>query len=111
MKYYPTLLFCHGIPNRCYKVNGKYMTWCARCVGASIGHVLSAAMYFFYFLPSLFYPLIGLVIIFMDWFLQNRLLCYHSNHMRLITGLIGGFSVGIFSWKLFDILIQVLWRL
>lgn len=104
MKYYS--LACHGIPERCFKINGKHMPLCARCVGASIGHILSAAIYFFYFLPPLHYPLIGFVIIFIDWLMQNRFLCYHSNYMRLTTGIIGGVSVGILSWKIVDTLVR-----
>ena len=93
---------CHGIPDRCFKIKGKHLPFCARCLGASIGHILCAVMFFFYSLPALYFSLIGLIIMFADWTLQNKLNLYHSNIMRLITGIIGGYSVGLIIWTLIE---------
>jgi uncharacterized membrane protein len=91
-------LGCHGITERCFKIKGKHLPFCARCLGASIGHI-TAAMNFFVapMLPSLFSP-IGLAVMFIDWLLQNKYKVYHSNTSRLVTGIVGGYSVGIVIW-------------
>ncbi|PZR26432.1 MAG: hypothetical protein DI535_14270 [Citrobacter freundii] len=85
---------CHGIPERCFKIKGKAMPFCARCLGASAGHVtgLTAGI----FLPAVpFYCLFAaLLIMLADWNMQNKLHRYHSNISRLITGVGGGFAVG-----------------
>lgn len=97
---------CHGIPERCFVINKKHMPFCARCLGASIGHISSALFYFFYFLPSLYFAVIGLILMFADWYLQNTIKKYHSNLMRLVTGIVGGFSMGIIIWKIIDLIIK-----
>jgi uncharacterized membrane protein len=89
---------CHGIPERCFKIKGRPMAFCARCLGVSIGHILAIINFiFFRLIPPLFIPF-GLVIIYSDWLIQNKFKLYHSNISRLITGTIGGYSVGLIIW-------------
>ena len=106
MKFNEYTLGCHGIPERCFKINEKHMPFCARCLGACIGHISSTLCYFFYFLPSIYFSLLGLIIMFGDWYFQNSLEKYHSNIMRLVTGIIGGFSMGIIIWGIIDFIIK-----
>jgi uncharacterized membrane protein len=99
MKLSEYTLGCHGIPERCFSINKKHMPFCARCLGASIGHISSAICFFWYYLPSFYIAVLGLGVMFADWYLQNTLKKYHSNLMRLATGIIGGFSMGIILWS------------
>jgi uncharacterized membrane protein len=108
MKLDDFTLGCHGIPDRCYKINDKHMPFCARCLGASIGHIFCAVCYFFYFLPSFYFSIIGLALMLADWYFQNSLHKYHSNFMRLLTGTIGGFSMGIIIWKTVDFILKMI---
>lgn len=74
------------------------MPFCSRCLGASIGHIIAAICYFLFYLPPFSIAFVGLFIMLVDWYLQNEKKLYHSNFTRLITGSIGGFSVGLFIW-------------
>ena len=106
MKFSDYTFGCHGIPERCFKLKGKHLPFCARCLGASIGHIFCALMYFLYCLPTLFFSPIGLLVMFTDWTFQNKLKLYHSNFLRFITGLIGGFSVGLIIWTIIELSIK-----
>jgi len=102
MKLNDIHLGCHGIPERCFKIKGKHMAFCSRCLGASIGHLGAAASFFIGgMLPIYFFP-IGLGIMLGDWYLQNKYKLYHSNVSRLGTGIIGGYSVGLVIWWLIE---------
>jgi uncharacterized membrane protein len=89
---------CHGIPERCFKIGGRHMLFCARCLGVSIGHIGAAISFFLATLPPAYFAVIGLIIMFGDWCLQNTFKIYHNNFSRLITGIIGGYAVGILIW-------------
>jgi uncharacterized membrane protein len=76
------------------------MPFCARCLGTAIGHVISLVHFVFFALFPFWYALIGLAVMLLDWYLQNQLKWYHSNLSRLITGTIGGYSVGLIIWTI-----------
>jgi len=99
---------CHGIEDRCYKFKGKAMPFCARCLGASIGHLAAAVNYFTLAMLPIWTAPIGLLILLTDWYLQNQKHSYHSNLSRLITGIIGGYSVGLIIWFIIDKLIGLI---
>ncbi len=84
------------------------MPFCARCLGASIGHLSCAVCYFIFTLPVFYFALLGLAILYADWYSQNTLKLYHSNLMRLVTGIAGGFGMGIIIWKVVDLIIKFL---
>ncbi|HEX2846662.1 MAG: DUF2085 domain-containing protein [Chitinophagaceae bacterium] len=86
-------LGCHGIPARCFKVRGKAMPFCARCLGASIGHLAGIPASIFLKSVGWHWLLAGLMIMLADWLLQNKYKIYHSNLSRLATGITGGFAV------------------
>ena len=91
---------CHGIEERCYKHQGKAMAFCSRCLGASIGHVFVAVNFFLFPLPVFWIAFIGMAVMYGDWHLQNKTKLYHSNNSRLISGILGGYSVGLLGWVL-----------
>ena len=84
------------------------MPFCARCLGASIGHLSCAVCYFIFTLPAFYFSLLGLAALYADWYSQNTLKLYHSNLMRLVTGIAGGFGMGIIIWKVVDLIIKFL---
>ncbi len=99
---------CHGIPERCFHIKGSPMPFCARCLGASIGHILVSIYCFLVDIPSFIIFPIGCGILLADWISQNHLQLYFSNYARLITGIIGGWAVGILIWKIVFELYQIL---
>lgn len=101
---------CHGIPERCFHIRGRRMPVCARCVGASIGHITCAICYWGFTLPAFYLAFPGLAIMFADWYSQNKLKLYHSNLMRLMTGMAGGYAVGLIIWKTVDLIIKFIIR-
>jgi len=95
---------CHGIHERCFLFKGKPMPFCARCLGVSIGHISVSVNFFLFQLPPIWISIFGLALMFGDWFCQNKLNLYHSNYARLITGILGGYSVGLILWKMIQYL-------
>jgi len=91
---------CHGIPERCFHFKGSPMPFCARCLGASIGHVIVSIYSILVDIPSFLIFPIGCGILLADWIAQNYFRLYFSNYSRLITGIIGGIAVGIPLWHL-----------
>ena len=94
---------CHRIPERCFKINGKSMPFCARCFGCSIGHILSIVLFLTGNLPALSIALIGMTVMFVDWLIQSYFKLYQNNYSRFITGIIGGAGVGVFIWTFITI--------
>lgn len=82
------------------------MPFCARCLGAIIGHLSCAGCYLFFILPPLYFSLAGLTIMLADWLSQNKWKLYHSNLTRLITGIAGGFGMGMIIWTIVDHIIK-----
>ena len=64
---------CHGIPERCLTIKGKKMKICARCFGTNIGHILAFLLFIVGHLPSWYYSVGCVVIMFIDWSLQTFL--------------------------------------
>jgi len=93
-------LGCHGIPDRCFKISNEPMPFCARCLGAAIGHVLSITLLFFGALPSSLICIFFLLIMLTDWTLQYLEILMSTNTRRLITGILGGLGVGGIIWHI-----------
>lgn len=89
---------CHGIPERCLIIKGKRMKICARCLGANLGHIISFALFIFWLLPSWYWGIIGLSILLFDWALQTYFNIMSNKYRRVVTGIIGGFGVGVLLW-------------
>lgn len=89
---------CHGIPERCFTYKGKPMPFCARCLGASIGHIGALLLFVTGHLPGLLVAATGIAIMGIDWSLQNWAGIMSTNPRRLVTGVMGGLGVGVFIW-------------
>ena len=99
-------LGCHKIPDRCFSFNGKKMPFCSRCLGCSIGHILSFLLFITGNLPSFLVAIILIIPLAIDWLAQEFLGILSNNYRRLFTGIAGGFGVGVIIWKLFGILLN-----
>lgn len=74
------------------------MPFCARCLGAVIGHVLSFLLLVLGALPSLWIAAMMAGLMLLDWGLQEGFGVMSTNPRRLATGVLGGAGVGIFYW-------------
>lgn len=83
---------CHQMPERSFFIRGKQFPVCARCTGVFIGNILAYVMFFIYRLPPEFY-VIGCAVMFVDWYIQYIGFRASTNIRRLITGIIGGYSL------------------
>ncbi|TFH50013.1 MAG: DUF2085 domain-containing protein [Methanothrix sp.] len=99
---------CHGIPERCIKIGEWRMPFCARCLGASIGHLLSIGLAISGAIvsPTLGASLVGLMLI--DWGLQRFCGIASTNPRRLATGIAGGFGVNTLIFSGFRILLGLI---
>lgn len=103
-----TKLGCHRLPDRSFIIRDKPMPFCARCFGASIGHVFSLMLFCMGLLPPFGICLLFMLIIFSDWFLQERFSIMSTNSRRFFTGVIGGIGVGAIWWTIFTYLLKQL---
>lgn len=85
---------CHQFPERSFFIKGKQFPVCARCTGVLIGQ-LTAYLSFFLFRPPLEFCIAGCSVMFTDWFIQFVRIRYSNNLRRLITGVIGGYSLSV----------------
>lgn len=99
-------LGCHKIPDRCFSIKEKTMPFCARCLGCSIGHVISLVLFLFGKLPSFLIAFILIIPLGIDWSVQKFFGIMSNNNRRLITGILGGFGVGVIIWKVILLLIE-----
>jgi uncharacterized membrane protein len=93
-------LGCHGIPERCFYHNGKPMPFCSRCFGCGIGHIFSLFLFLFGSLPSFLIAVLLIMPLAIDWSVQKFIGILSNNYRRLITGILGGFGVGIIIWRI-----------
>lgn len=83
---------CHQMPERSFFIKGEQFPVCARCTGVLIGDLAAYSVFLIYTLPLKFY-MIGCAVMFIDWFMQYIDLCPSTNIRRLLTGIIGGYSL------------------
>lgn len=108
MKFANPIIGCHRIPDRCFKFKGKPMPMCARCLGASTGHILAFILFLFGHLPSFYVSLFFMAIILFDWALQFFHILASTNYRRLLTGILGGIGVGSCIWSFFFMCISLI---
>ena len=80
------------MPDRSFFVKSYQFPVCARCTGVFFGNI-SAIILAFYSTPHWQWLVWGCFIMFLDWYLQHRGLLKSNNTRRLITGVIGGYSL------------------
>jgi uncharacterized membrane protein len=91
--------YCHGIPDRCLVVRGRRMNICARCFGSNIGHGIALSLFITGLLPSWYWGALLLGIMFIDWGAQEFFQRMSNNPRRVITGILGGFGMGVLIWS------------
>lgn len=102
---------CHQIPERTIQIDGKLLPLCARCTGIYTGFFLGALYQFILWqtrireLPNLKISLssisiLGFLII--DSLGSHFSLWSLSNYPRLILGLLGGASISLFLFPVFN---------
>lgn len=99
-------LGCHRLPDRSFTIKGKPMPFCARCFGASIGHLFSFTLFCIGLLPPFCLCFIFIFIIFLDWSIQEWFGIMSTNSRRFVTGIIGGIGVGAIWWRTITYLIE-----
>lgn len=83
---------CHQIPERSFFIKGNQFPICARCTGVLVGNII-AYIGFFLRVPPLEYCVLGCAVMFVDWYIQYIRIRQSTNIRRLITGIIGGYSL------------------
>lgn len=86
---------CHQMPERSFFIHGKQFPVCARCTGVLIGTLSAYFVFTAYVLPVKF-CVMGCSVMFADWFIQYAGICTSTNIRRLITGIVGGYSLATF---------------
>lgn len=83
---------CHQIPERSFFIKGKQFPICARCTGVLVGNIMAYIGFFLYVAKPEYYVL-GCAVMFVDWYIQYVRIRQSTNIRRLITGIIGGYSL------------------
>ena len=83
---------CHQMPERSFFLKSKQFPVCARCTGVLFGNITAVAL-FFVITPSLDICLTGCLVMFADWLIQRIGIRESTNIRRLVTGIIGGYSL------------------
>lgn len=99
-------LGCHKIPERCFSFNGKSMPFCSRCLGCSIGHIISFVLFIFGALPTLAVSILLIIPLAVDWSAQEFFKVISNNYRRLISGFLAGLGVGAIIWKLLSLMLN-----
>jgi len=87
-----SLYGCHQLACRSYFIKNYQLPVCARCTGVLIGSIAAYAIFAFWS-PPLLLCLAGAAIMFTDWLIQHLKIKFSTNKRRLITGILGGYSL------------------
>lgn len=74
------------------------MPMCARCFGASIGHMLALVLFILHLLPTFLTSSLLVAVMLADWTLQYCKILRSTNPRRFVTGILGGLGVGSVIW-------------
>ena len=83
---------CHKIPERSFFIRGKQFPVCARCTGIYIGNIVAFVLFWFIIPPWWTVALLSVPIL-VDGIVQRIGLWHSTNLRRLITGILGGYSI------------------
>lgn len=86
---------CHQLADRSLFVNSYQFPVCARCTGVFLGNIC-AILLAVYYIPHWLWLVTGCFIMFLDWFVQYVGIFESNNSRRLITGIVGGYSLTSF---------------
>lgn len=93
-------LGCHQMPERSFFIKGYQFPVCARCTGVYLGALLSIAL-FFVLKPNILFCTFFCMVMFLDWWMQHRMILFSTNWRRMITGSLAGY--GLMSIELYII--------
>ncbi len=105
------LVFCHGIPDRCFKINGKPMRICSRCFGVFFGQSIAILILLFAVSIPWYWLILFILPMVVDWSIQEYLSISSNNARRYLTGLFGGIGVGYIQFKIMFIILQSIWNI
>ena len=98
---------CHQMPERSLKFKGYQCPVCARCTGVFIGNVF-AIVGVFIFTPHWKYLLYGCGIMLADWLFQYFQIMQSTNIRRIITGIIGGYSLTSLFFSIIMLVVKII---
>jgi uncharacterized membrane protein len=96
MMEYGKKLGCHQMAERSFAFRNYQFPICARCTGLLIGYILAVPLFFIYQIPFYVIP-ISCFIMFVDWFLQYKMICQSTNIRRVVTGTLCGMAIMSFQ--------------
>lgn len=85
-------LGCHQMPERSFFINGYQFPVCARSTGVYLG-ALSAIILFFAIKPPILLCVFFCMIMFLDWWLQHKMILFSTNWRRMLTGSFAGYGL------------------
>ena len=85
-------LGCHQMPERSFFIKDYQFPVCARCTGV-YGGALFAIFSAFMFKPNVIVCVLLCLIMFLDWWLQHKMILYSTNSGRIITGSLAGYGL------------------
>ena len=97
-------LLCHQRRDRSFFIGAYQFPLCARCTGVVLGFMLALSCLIFGLRLSNIIPICLMSIMFIDWLLQSIEVRESTNKRRLITGILGGFGLSMFSYSLITFL-------
>lgn len=92
---------CHQIPERSFFIKGHQFPVCARCSGAFLGEIIAILLIILKINVNILWAIILLLIMGLDWFLQQINWIESNNIRRLITGILGGFGITYTYYNIF----------
>ena len=92
---------CHQMPERSFFIKGHQFPVCARCSGAFLGEVIAVLLILLKINVNILWAIILLLIMGLDWFLQQINWIESNNIRRLITGILGGFGITYTYYNIF----------
>ncbi len=106
-----TSYLCHQQPSRCFFIGEQMLPLCARCTGIYTGFLIAFLFLWITALKKKFLHFskkvsvissIFLFILLIEGFLSSKEILTAGNNIRFLLGLLGGSSVGIFSFGLIN---------
>lgn len=96
---------CHQRPDRSFFWKGYQFPLCARCTGVVIGYSITLPCYHLWD-ANVWFCIIFSAVMFVDWMIQYLQILESTNIRRLITGIMGGYSIFTLQILLFKQIVQ-----
>lgn len=83
---------CHQRADRSFFWKDYQFPVCARCTGVIVGYIITLPLYFIWD-ASIMLCIAFAAIMFVDWLIQHLRILESTNIRRLVTGVMGGYSI------------------